>query len=170
MSPCRIVVITVLGLFIQNVAAPKEFTLLKPRAFYFLTPTKEEPMAIHPLACDLPPSPSLSPEDIMASRRPTSSPLPLFFQLDDDAPLPIDQDYDSSIAFPTPYPQQRAFSVSEVPDIEPPPRHNHRHSSGYPGRRHNMFGPYVMLQTLGEGEFGKVKLAIHSETGQEVRP
>ncbi|KAI8575500.1 hypothetical protein K450DRAFT_180736, partial [Umbelopsis ramanniana AG] len=31
-----------------------------------------------------------------------------------------------------------------------------------------MFGPYVMLQTLGEGEFGKVKLAIHSETGQEV--
>ncbi|CAM0141949.1 unnamed protein product [Umbelopsis sp. WA50703] len=31
-----------------------------------------------------------------------------------------------------------------------------------------MFGPYVMLQTLGEGEFGKVKLAIHAETGQEV--
>ncbi|KAG2178655.1 hypothetical protein INT44_001808 [Umbelopsis vinacea] len=125
-------------------------------------------MAIHPLACDLPPSPSLSPEDIMASRRPTSSPLPIFFQLDDDAPLPMDQDFDSSIAFPTPYPQQRAFSVSEVPQFEPPHRPNHRHSNGYPGRRHNMFGPYVMLQTLGEGEFGKVKLAIHSETGQEV--
>ena len=29
-------------------------------------------------------------------------------------------------------------------------------------------GPYVLLQTLGEGEFGKVKLGIHTETGQEV--
>ncbi|KAG2220738.1 hypothetical protein INT45_007350, partial [Circinella minor] len=28
-------------------------------------------------------------------------------------------------------------------------------------------GPYVLLQTLGEGEFGKVKLGIHTETGQE---
>jgi serine/threonine protein kinase len=31
-----------------------------------------------------------------------------------------------------------------------------------------MFGPYLMLQTLGEGEFGKVKLGIHIETEQEV--
>lgn len=31
------------------------------------------------------------------------------------------------------------------------------------------FGPYVLLQTLGEGEFGKVKLGIHSERwGEEV--
>ena len=29
-------------------------------------------------------------------------------------------------------------------------------------------GPYLLLQTLGEGEFGKVKLGIHTETGQEV--
>lgn len=131
-------------------------------------------MAIHPLACDLPPSPALSPDDTMASssaanRRPTSSPLPLFFQLDDNAPLPMDQEYESSLpAFTTPYSQQRAFSVSEVPVYEPQQRQSHRHSS-YHGKRHTMFGPYVMLHTLGEGEFGKVKLAIHSETGQEVR-
>jgi hypothetical protein len=31
-----------------------------------------------------------------------------------------------------------------------------------------MFGPYLMLQTLGEGEFGKVKLGMHIETQQEV--
>ncbi|CAG8644428.1 12052_t:CDS:2, partial [Acaulospora morrowiae] len=35
-------------------------------------------------------------------------------------------------------------------------------------RRGNMFGPYLLLQTLGEGEFGKVKLGIHVDTGEEV--
>ncbi|KAG0192227.1 hypothetical protein DFQ28_009801 [Apophysomyces sp. BC1034] len=30
------------------------------------------------------------------------------------------------------------------------------------------FGPYKLLQTLGEGEFGKVKLGLHPETGEEV--
>ncbi|KAI5481153.1 serine/threonine protein kinase Kin4 [Pseudohyphozyma bogoriensis] len=31
------------------------------------------------------------------------------------------------------------------------------------------FGPYILLQTLGEGEFGKVKLGLHSERwGEEV--
>ncbi|KAK4515419.1 uncharacterized protein ATC70_010364 [Mucor velutinosus] len=35
-------------------------------------------------------------------------------------------------------------------------------------RKQNKLGPYNLLQTLGEGEFGKVKLGIHIETGQEV--
>lgn len=35
-------------------------------------------------------------------------------------------------------------------------------------KKQNKLGPYNLLQTLGEGEFGKVKLGIHSETGQEV--
>ncbi|PVU95522.1 hypothetical protein BB561_001771 [Smittium simulii] len=30
------------------------------------------------------------------------------------------------------------------------------------------FGPYIVLHTIGEGEFAKVKLALHKETGQEV--
>ncbi|RCI07316.1 hypothetical protein CU098_001492 [Rhizopus stolonifer] len=34
--------------------------------------------------------------------------------------------------------------------------------------KQNKLGPYNLLQTLGEGEFGKVKLGIHSETGEEV--
>ncbi|KAJ8662780.1 hypothetical protein O0I10_001744 [Lichtheimia ornata] len=37
-----------------------------------------------------------------------------------------------------------------------------------PGRKPTVFGPYLLLQTLGEGEFGKVKLGIHIETGHEV--
>ncbi|KAG2174317.1 hypothetical protein INT43_004340, partial [Umbelopsis isabellina] len=116
-------------------------------------------MAIHPLACDLPPSPSLSPNDTMANRRPTSSPLPIFFQLDDNAPLPMDQDFDSSISFQSspPYPQQRAFSVSEVPVIEPQhlqPRQSQRHSQSYHGRRHNMFGPYVAIKLIRKQSIG----------------
>lgn len=35
-------------------------------------------------------------------------------------------------------------------------------------RKQNRLGPYRLLQTLGEGEFGKVKLGVHAETGQEV--
>ncbi|KAG0362916.1 hypothetical protein BGZ54_008428 [Gamsiella multidivaricata] len=35
-------------------------------------------------------------------------------------------------------------------------------------RRVNMFGPYELQQTLGEGEFGKVKLGRHIETDEEV--
>lgn len=31
------------------------------------------------------------------------------------------------------------------------------------GRPRVYFGPYLLLQTLGEGEFGKVKLGVHSE-------
>ncbi|KAI8145956.1 kinase-like domain-containing protein, partial [Fennellomyces sp. T-0311] len=36
------------------------------------------------------------------------------------------------------------------------------------GRKPTVFGPYLLLHTLGEGEFGKVKLGIHIESGQEV--
>ncbi|KAI8366961.1 kinase-like domain-containing protein [Choanephora cucurbitarum] len=37
-----------------------------------------------------------------------------------------------------------------------------------PGRKPTVFGPYLLLQTLGEGEFGKVKFGIEIKTGQEV--
>lgn len=38
----------------------------------------------------------------------------------------------------------------------------------HPRRALLNFGPYVLLQTLGEGEFGKVKLGVHTEFGEEV--
>lgn len=38
-----------------------------------------------------------------------------------------------------------------------------------PGRKPTVFGPYLLLQTLGEGEFGKVKFGVEVKTGQEVR-
>ncbi|KAI0219019.1 hypothetical protein L0F63_002678 [Massospora cicadina] len=54
-----------------------------------------------------------------------------------------------------------------------PASHSHeRPSSPLPhvasrSKPDNMFGPYVLLYTIGEGEFAKVKYGIHSESGEE---
>ncbi len=38
----------------------------------------------------------------------------------------------------------------------------------HPRRAIPKFGPYLLLRTLGEGEFGKVKLGLHVKWGEEV--
>ncbi|KAJ8516983.1 hypothetical protein ONZ45_g5773 [Pleurotus djamor] len=40
--------------------------------------------------------------------------------------------------------------------------------AAHPRRTIPKFGPYLLLHTLGEGEFGKVKLGLHSMWGEEV--
>lgn len=42
------------------------------------------------------------------------------------------------------------------------------YATAHPRRTIPKFGPYLLLQTLGEGEFGKVKLGIHTQYGEEV--
>lgn len=42
------------------------------------------------------------------------------------------------------------------------------YQASHPRRQLINFGPYILLQTLGEGEFGKVKLGVHREYGEEV--
>lgn len=42
------------------------------------------------------------------------------------------------------------------------------YASAHPRRPIPRFGPYLLLQTLGEGEFGKVKLGLHVQWGEEV--
>jgi protein-serine/threonine kinase len=42
------------------------------------------------------------------------------------------------------------------------------YAQAHPRRTIPKFGPYLLLQTLGEGEFGKVKLGLHSQWGEEV--
>jgi len=42
------------------------------------------------------------------------------------------------------------------------------YAAAHPRRTIPRFGPYLLLQTLGEGEFGKVKLGLHSSWGEEV--
>ncbi|KAH7882716.1 Pkinase-domain-containing protein [Phlebopus sp. FC_14] len=41
-------------------------------------------------------------------------------------------------------------------------------AAAHPRRTIPKFGPYILLQTLGEGEFGKVKLGLHHQWGEEV--
>ncbi|KAJ9081356.1 hypothetical protein DSO57_1015438 [Entomophthora muscae] len=55
-----------------------------------------------------------------------------------------------------------------------PSSHSHERPSSPPSRvrrkskQDNMFGPYVLLYTIGEGEFAKVKYGIHSDSGEEA--
>ncbi|KAG8715579.1 hypothetical protein FRC11_002754 [Ceratobasidium sp. 423] len=42
------------------------------------------------------------------------------------------------------------------------------YQAAHPRRAIPRFGPYLLLQTLGEGEFGKVKLGLHAAWGEEV--
>lgn len=81
---------------------------------------------------------------------------------------------------------QRAYSVMAVPsELE---RHRYTKQQqekenthliwyqeiykkyGYEPKHRNpsYFGPYLLLQTLGEGEFAKVKAGVHVQTNQEV--
>jgi protein-serine/threonine kinase len=43
-----------------------------------------------------------------------------------------------------------------------------QYASTHPRRAIPKFGPYLLLQTLGEGEFGKVKLGLHTSWAEEV--
>ncbi|KAJ7468708.1 CAMK/CAMKL/Kin4 protein kinase [Mycena latifolia] len=75
-------------------------------------------------------------------------------------------------------PQHRASHqvVSSTPDAEQQPAYTDVYShpaavayaAAHPRRTIPKFGPYLLLQTLGEGEFGKVKLGLHSQWGEEV--
>lgn len=78
-------------------------------------------------------------------------------------------------------PQHRASHqiVSSTPDHDQQPQqpaytdvYSHpaaiAFAAAHPRRTIPKFGPYLLLQTLGEGEFGKVKLGLHSQWGEEV--
>jgi len=65
-------------------------------------------------------------------------------------------------------------SQQEKTDEQPAYRDVYSHpaavayAAAHPRRSIPKFGPYLLLQTLGEGEFGKVKLGLHSQWGEEV--
>lgn len=85
-------------------------------------------------------------------------------------------------------PHQRAYSVMAVPSELEQHRHN-KYKNNNTNNTNNLiwyqevykkygyepklktpsyFGPYLLLQTLGEGEFAKVKAGVHVQTNQEV--
>ncbi|KAF8458166.1 hypothetical protein BGX38DRAFT_1156170 [Terfezia claveryi] len=60
------------------------------------------------------------------------------------------------------HPSSREARHQQNTDLQAPPR------SGGGGGGQQRFGQYVIIKTLGEGSFGKVKLAVHQVTGQKV--
>ncbi|EMD32832.1 hypothetical protein CERSUDRAFT_68519 [Gelatoporia subvermispora B] len=57
---------------------------------------------------------------------------------------------------------------STVAQVSSRKRASHTYAAAHPRRTIPKFGPYLLLQTLGEGEFGKVKLGLHMQWGEEV--
>lgn len=63
--------------------------------------------------------------------------------------------------------QQDSSSRRVYPDVYSLPAAV-AYAAAHPRRQIPKFGPYLLLQTLGEGEFGKVKLGLHTDYGEEV--
>lgn len=64
---------------------------------------------------------------------------------------------------------------SDRPDIQVPPQetrrsqhHQQQQRSGIASAARGRLGQYHVVKTLGEGSFGKVKLAVHQVSGQKV--
>ena len=58
-----------------------------------------------------------------------------------------------------------AHSATDLPIASPAAQ---QYFAAHPRRPHVYFGNYLLLQTLGEGEFGKVKLGVHRHFGEET--
>ncbi|KAI9206377.1 kinase-like domain-containing protein [Polychytrium aggregatum] len=97
---------------------------------------------------------SPSPSDIPVARSQSHHPSPTHHQQHRYEP-DYQADRQHQKQHPQQHPQQHSHSHSQ---------HGHQSSS----KSRNLFGPYRLLQTVGEGEFGKVKLAIHTQTNKEV--
>jgi len=96
-----------------------------------------------------------SPSDLIPAYPPSnsSSPSP---QRQQQPPPPPPQQQNRQHA----HPSSREARHQQNTDVQAPPR------SGGGGQQR--FGQYVIIKTLGEGSFGKVKLAVHQVTGQKV--
>jgi len=96
------------------------------------------------------------------------------------APTPPSPDAFSSQAQPQRARNRQSHNPSATLVNASPPKAEHltdeyvlhpsiaSYKQAHPRRAMVGFGPYVLLQTLGEGEFGKVKLGVHTDHGVEV--
>lgn len=78
-----------------------------------------------------------------------------------------DEELSMSLSKPTDRHSQRAAPTKQAHDdlVEPAGESGDLPTSGKAGQR---LGHYHVKKTLGEGSFGKVKLAVHRVSGQEV--
>jgi len=65
------------------------------------------------------------------------------------------------------FPQSSRRNVRE-PEQPPEPAQQTRPTTERKAREPQYIGPYKVIKTLGQGSFGKVKLAVHKTTGQSV--
>ena len=116
---------------------------------------------------------------------PPSPPNPSNSALTPSEPIPVHPS--STASTPSPKRPQQSQPSPQTHQEHPPPNRSHAHPSSTAQRetRHQQntdvqappraggapqqrFGQYVIIKTLGEGSFGKVKLAVHQVTGQKV--
>ena len=116
---------------------------------------------------------------------PPSPPNPSNSAVTPSEPIPVHPS--STASTPSPKRPQQSEPSPQTPQEHPPPNRSHAHPSSASQReiRHQQnidvqapprvgggpqqrFGQYVIIKTLGEGSFGKVKLAVHQVTGQKV--
>lgn len=76
-----------------------------------------------------------------------------------------DEDLSLSISTPT---TRRSSGTQRPPDAPNVPRASGRADSASITKVNQRLGQYQIVKTLGEGSFGKVKLAVHVVSGQKV--
>lgn len=76
-----------------------------------------------------------------------------------------DEDLSLSISTPT---TRRSSNAQRPPDAAHGPRGSGRADSASITKVNQRLGQYQIVKTLGEGSFGKVKLAVHVVSGQKV--
>lgn len=76
-----------------------------------------------------------------------------------------DEDLSLSISTPT---TRRSSNTQRPPDGPHVPRGSGRADSASITKVNQRLGQYQIVKTLGEGSFGKVKLAVHVVSGQKV--
>ena len=84
---------------------------------------------------------------------------------DEDIALSINPSYSRRGSSRNPDPQYNSPQQNAPQAHEPPLPQK---SSGLNKAAQQRLGQYKILDTLGEGSFGKVKLAVHQVTGQKV--
>ena len=104
-------------------------------------------------------------------------------------PIEIEREATDRVALPEPRPpstpEYHPQSLPAIPEFRQQPHqapddnlpiypdiYSHpaavAYAAAHPRRTIPKFGSYLLLQTLGEGEFGKVKLGLHMQWGEEV--
>lgn len=84
----------------------------------------------------------------------------------------IDNEDLEELSISMPHPRRGGASTTKAVDFQTPPRAAPatvtQESKSRDSKANQRLGQYTIVKTLGEGSFGKVKLATHQVSGQKV--